>query len=71
MGQMSSILYSPKEYKAIYILINILKKSNTLYSLTGFTVTKLDYDILFTNKWICRFMIIRVLEQYDFPLHGF
>lgn len=71
MGQMSSTSYSPKEYKAIYILINTLKKSNTLYSLTGFTVTKLDYDILFTNNWICRFMITRVLEQYDFPLHGF
>ena len=68
---MSSTLYSPEEYKAIYILINMLKKNNTLCSLIGFTVTKLDYDILFTNKWICRFMITRVLEQHDFPLHGF
>lgn len=55
MWHMSHTSYSPKEYRAIYnscnySLVSTLKKSNTLYSVTGFTGIKLGYDTLFTNK---------------------
>lgn len=50
-----------------------MKKRNTLYSLTGFTVTKLDNGILFTNKGMQIYDCKRIwtILECDFPLYGF